>query len=151
MRMILTTATLLLLAGCATAPRSYDVQTTHQFQTADTDEVWTAVVELFSERGWSIDNMERASGIITTDWMSVSNGSYLDCGGSGIAVESGHVGSFNVFIREQDEAPTLAVNTSWRAQRSFGGTTGVVECVSTGVLEREIHEEVAQRVAAGGN
>jgi hypothetical protein len=117
---------------------------------------WNAVIDVFGERLWAIDNMEMASGLITTDWMSVGEQDaleYMDCG---IATRYGNmpeepiVGDqvrFNIVVRDATDGTTVTVNALMRALSDIDAS--VRDCVSTGLLEREIHEQVAGRVTQG--
>ena len=91
--------------------------------------------------------MEKASGFINSDWMGATTSpTYLDCGSPGISTDTNKQGRFNVVVREEPRGVTVTVNTTWRAARSFGGSTTNVECVSTGILEGEIHTELRKRL-----
>ena len=137
----------LVLAACATAPVARQFDRTATFPGADFDAVWNAVIDLFGEEGWAIDNMEKDSGLITTDWMTADE-SYLACGSSGLAGEYGHMGRFNVVAREQGGGVSLTVNTSWRVTRRLLDVNAVRECLSTGVLERVVHDQVTLRIGS---
>lgn len=141
--------TLLVLASCATAPvqRQFDPAVT--LRGVDPDAAWTAVVDLFAERNWTIDNMDRASGFIGTDWMGTRPGDgFLDCGSAGLAVDTDHNGRLNVTVREAPDGVRLTVNSTWRVVRDFAGNHVIVDCVSTGEIERIVHTEVAARTGA---
>lgn len=59
---------------------------------------------------------------------------------------------FNVLVREGGSGAELTVNTAMRAtswDTMNGMPREVVQCISTGVLEREIHDEVMGRVVSG--
>ena len=141
---------LVATVGCATAPVPRQIERSVSIPGSTFDRVWDSVIDLFGERTWAIDNLERASGLITTDWMLTGemSESYMDCGRpGGFDVDSDHQVRFNVVVRETDNGATLTVNTSMRAFRAplGGGVTSVVSCVSTGVLEREVHDEIELR------
>lgn len=142
-------ATLLLisiLGACATAPQSYDVQRTFQYSESF-DEVWSAVIDTFGEMGYPIDNMERASGFITTERMAVGRGNpYSDCGQPGLMVDSDHTGRFNVVVREEGAGTSVTVNTDWQAVRSLGDNRTVVNCVSIGAFEQEFATTLSERL-----
>lgn len=133
------------VGASATAPGRHSVRKAKTIQ-AGYDPTWAAVVDVFAERDWTITNMEKDSGLITTDWMGVTADTpYADCGGSGIASVRATQVRFNVLVREQDDRATVRVNTSFRQLRSFDGREILVDCTSRGGLEREIHLEVARR------
>lgn len=134
------------LSGCATAPKVQEFDRSSTYSDATFDQVWNAVIDMFGERNWAISNMEKASGFINTDWMRVNGmGKYLDCGNPGILTESNHMGRFNIVVR-QEAGTKVTINTVWRAQRALGQTTTDVDCVSTGVLEGELHTALASKL-----
>lgn len=148
-------ASILVLAACASAPVARDVQRTAVVEGAEFGETWDTVVDVFAERIWAIDSIERASGLITTDWMLVGEAAedYMDCGSAGfLKAHRDHEVRFNVLVREGGPGAELTVNTAMRAT-SWDTVNGmpreVVQCVSTGVLEREIHDEVMSRATSG--
>lgn len=146
-----------VFAGChwgrheALAPGDFDRETTIP---ADIEAVWNAVIDVFGERDLAIDRMERASGFIGTDWMtsgwvtSAPHVGYLDCSGKmsfGKPVRpSAHEGRFNVVVRESDDEVVLKINSIWRAYRNAER----VDCLSTGLIEEELHAEVRTRAAS---
>lgn len=148
-------ASMLVLAACATAPVARDVQRTAVVEGAGFGETWDTVIDVFAERTWAIDNVERASGLITTDWMLAGDSAeeYMDCGSAGfLNAHRDHEVRFNVLVREGGSGAGLTVNTAMRAtswDTMNGIPEGVVQCVSTGVLEREIHDEVMGRALPG--
>lgn len=143
---------LLVLVGCATTPepRQFDRQIVVD---ADFATVWDALVEMFGERVWVIDNLDRESGIVTTDWMLANDEahSYMDCGSGFFDSDRDHVFRFNVILRESGSETSVTVNSAHRTTRyPLGEEPGeLVTCVSTGVLERMIHEDLRERVGAG--
>ena len=89
---------LMLVVGCATAPGKYSVVKDFP-HSADYDKVWSAVIDTFAELNLPIANLEKASGLITTDWGEVP-GEFCDCGKPGLAQQSAPEGKFNVFVRK---------------------------------------------------
>lgn len=144
--------TALVMAACATAPVPRDVQRMAIVEGADFDRTWDAVIEILGERTWAIDNVERASGLITTDWMLTGDASdeYMDCGSASfLSTHRDHEVRFNVLVRDGDVGAELTVNSTMRATswNTVDGTPiGATQCFSTGALEREIHDEVLRRV-----
>ena len=151
MRWFLTTAVLLASVACASAPVARNFENLAEYPGASFGDVWDLVIDVFGDRNWAIDNLERDSGIITTDWMSADNVSYQDCGSPGfLSSDSDHMGRFNVVVRETDDGVSMRVTTSWEATRSSDDDEiSIVECLSTGILERELHEEVRERLESG--
>jgi hypothetical protein len=148
MRSITLLLLLLALVACATAPVARQIDRQVNLPGVDFDDAWNAVIDLFGERNWTIDNMEKASGFITSDWMGTSTGTYVDCGSPGIGADQNHRGRFNVVVREGNGGVSVTVNTTWQATRVLMGERGAIECVSTGLLEREVHGEIRRRLGA---
>lgn len=136
-----------VLAASASAPRR------HAFEKSLTtpagyDATWAAVVDVFGENNWAIANLEKDSGIITTDWMRLDGeGGQADCGDSGLAIEHGREVRFNVLVRGDDETAEVTVNTTLREYRSFDGRSFYADCTSTGVIEGRIHAMVDHALA----
>ncbi len=151
MRWFPTAVMLLAAAACASAPVARSFESLADYPGASFARVWDLVIDVFGDRNWAIDNLERDSGIITTDWMRADNVSYQDCGSPGFlsTPDSDHMGRFNVVVRETDDGVSIRVTTSWEATRSSDNDISIVECLSTGILERELHEEVRERLGSG--
>lgn len=143
-----------LSAGCASVPPAQrDVESRIELPGASFEAVWNGVIDLFGERHWPITNMERASGFIATDRLTVDRlERYVDCGRpSAFEGFSNHTVRFNVIVRDLEGGTSLAVNTAWSAVRTSGldRTHQVaVTCVSTGELEREILDQVRARISS---
>ena len=113
------------------------------------DRVWQSVIEIFAKLNLSIMNMERASGLITTDWISFgyrdSLQGYCSCGfmksgGGKDKVPGDRRGRFNVYVKKTSEsACQLQVNAVFEAVTD---TIGRIYCESTGKLEMEIYKGV---------
>lgn len=135
-------------AGCATAPAPRTIINAFSFSTS-LDTVWSATVETFAELNLPIDNMEKDSGLITTDWINFTgtgNKEWCDCGGLGIAVENSRRGKFNVFVKQTGTTVSVRVNCQFQQVASLGGTVVNRECVSTGSLESRINSLIASKV-----
>ena len=87
---------------------------------------------------WPIVTIEKASGIIATDWME-SPREYADCGDAPLANQSATLVRINFVARAIDNATSVTVNTTFRVGRSFGGPGRVINCASTGEFERAVH------------
>lgn len=147
-RVMLVIACVVAAAASASAPQSRKVNTTASV-TAPYEQTWEAVIDLFSERNWAIQNMDRDSGLITTDWMSLGSEAktFADCGGSGLATVRETAVRFNVRVKPADDETSVAVNATFRQQRVFDNNSFIVDCTSMGAVEALIHREVEQRSA----
>jgi len=107
------------------------------------DLVWTALIETFADLNLPIDNMEKDSGLITTDWIDFTgqtNEEYCDCGGLGINTEVERTGKFNVFVKKVTEnSCEIKVNCIFERITRFGDSFPYKrKCLSNGNLEAEI-------------
>ena len=138
---------LFVFVGCATPPKLHTFEDSAVFS-APYDDVWSAVIETFADLNLPIDNMEKASGLITTDWISFTGTGkdYCDCGGAGISTVLSTEGRFNVFVRDEESSVRVKVNTTYRETRVFGDARSTVDCTSTGGLEARIHAEVGAKL-----
>lgn len=141
-------ASVVAAAASASAPGRHSVNSTATIP-ASYDATWNALIDLFAERNWAIQNLDRSSGLITTDWMTIDE-KYADCGGSGLATVQGTGVRFNVRVKNDDSRSSdVSVNATFRQTRSFDGRTGVVDCVSNGTVEAFVHRAVDARALSG--
>jgi len=140
----------MLLASTACAirpPVARDFDDLADYHAASFTEVWGVVIDVLADRNWAIDNLERDRGAVATDWMRDVDLSYLDCGSPGLrASDNDYTGRFDVVVRETDNGVSIRVTTSWQVVRSTSNSVGIVQCLSTGILERELHDEVRRRL-----
>jgi len=143
-----TTAVMLLAAtACASVPVARNFQDVATYRAVSFAEIWDIVVDMSGERNWAIESLDRDSGTISTDWMRSDDVSYRDCGSSGFrATDSDPMGRFSVLMREAANGVSVRVLTSWRVTRNSANSIRSVECFSTGILERELHDEVRGRL-----
>lgn len=134
--------------GSATAPGVHNVEraTTVRFGYEAT---WTALIDLFADRGWPISSMAKDSGLIVTDWMNLNEAAEVaaDCGGAGISVVQGTQVRFNVRVKGASESTEVSVNAGFRQIRMFDGNIVFANCTSRGYVETTIHQQVASRAA----
>ena len=150
MRWFLTAVMLSASTACASAPVARNFEDLADYRGASFTEVWDLVIDVFGYRNWAIDSLERDSGVIATEWVREDNDSYRDCGSPGFrATHSDYMGRFNVVVRETDDGVSIRVTTSWQTTRNTASSIGIVECLSTGILERELHQEVRGRLRSG--
>ena len=138
-----------LFASCASAPPPRMIVNSFTIN-GDYDSVWSAVIETFAELQIPIDNMEKDSGLITTDWIDFTgqtNEGYCDCGKLGINIEQSRTGKFNAFLKKiAEDSCEMTVNCMFEQMFSFGEDTYKRKCVSTGNLEREIYDRVTAKL-----
>ncbi len=138
------------LISCTTyiAPVSRQIQNSFTFD-KPFEIVWQSVIEVFAKLNLSIMNMEKASGLITTDWISFGSRDnitgYCSCGKL-INEENKNVlvgdrrGRFNVYVKKvSDSSCELMVNAVFE----LANINGPLHCESTGKLEAEIYKGVS--------
>lgn len=69
MKKLLSLGLVLFLFGCGTAPAPRQIQNSFPLP-YPFEATWQAVIETFADLNLPILNMEKASGLITTDWIS---------------------------------------------------------------------------------
>lgn len=139
----------LFFFACASAPKARMIENSFSIE-SDYDSTWSAVIETFAELQLPIDNMEKDSGLITTDWIEFTgqtNEGYCDCGGLGINIEVNRLGKFNIFVRKTTEdSCQMTVNCMYEQTIKFADSISRRKCVSTGNLEREIFNLVTTKI-----
>ena len=144
MRANLWTALLVLGAtACATITIGDDEEGARieVFEGVTFDESWEAAIDTFEELRLPIDNLERESGVVTTDWILLDEAdAYMDCPDEASRNEEGR---FNVFLREIEGGIRVTVNASYRAEDDTGGR---LVCVSDGDYEELILRRIRLKV-----
>jgi hypothetical protein len=139
----------LCLTYCATAPAPRTIVNSFAIE-EDYDAVWSALIETFAELQLPIDNMEKDSGLITTDWIEFTgqtNEDYCDCGGLGINIEVNRLGKFNVFMKKvTEDSCQMTINCTYEQTIKFGDNVAKRKCMSTGNLEKEMYDLVLARL-----
>jgi hypothetical protein len=146
LRVAAVVAAVVLSAASASAPSKHNIQKTTTIK-ASFDDTWGALIDVFADRSWPIQNMAKDSGLITTDWMNADD-SFADCGGSGIASTHGTSVRFNVRVKGA-ASTEITVNATFREERSFDGQHRFVDCESKGIVEATIHSEIEKRIREG--
>jgi len=146
MRWFPTAIVLVASTACASAPVVRDVENLANYRGVSFTEAWDLVVGEFASRNWTIENLDRDSGAITSEWTSAENDSYRDCGSAGFRANfNNYQGRFNVTVRETDDGVAVTVNSSWQVTRNSANSIGIVPCLSTGVMERDFHRALRRR------
>ena len=105
------------------------------------DEAWDAALQSFEALRLPIDELDRASGVITTDWELIRDPEdAMDCPGD---AERNAEGRFNVFVREGAEGVRITINASFRAEDETGRR---VICRTEGEVEEDFLRRVRARV-----
>lgn len=144
----------LFFISCATAPAPRMIVDTFLIE-KHFDLVWQAVIESFAELQLPIQNMEKASGLITTDWIDFTgqkNTDYCDCGGLGANLEFSRTGKFNVFVKKISEnSYEIKVNCMYQQTHQFPPgkkrqSKVRRKCVSTGKLESDMFNLIKSKL-----
>jgi hypothetical protein len=155
-----TVAALTFVAGCApvyTAPVVYPIEKERTIK-KPFDAVWQSAVEWFATHNTPIKNIDKASGLLSTEYdLSMAEAAnQIDCGG-GDSTFNGKVelekpiGNFNLLIKKLDDLSTkVSVNVfftctvnKYRYENLLSTdyvlvSSEKVNCVSKGTLERAI-------------
>jgi len=109
---------------------------------------WDAVIDLFATRNIPIRTIERVSGIIAADQLSVDSANgvkWADCGRVGHRQIPPNTAISNVLVRGDSTSSTVRTSVRW-SRRSF--KEGDLECTSRYVWERALEQEVKERSEA---
>jgi hypothetical protein len=118
---------------------------------------WDAVIDLFAARTIPIRTIERASGIIVTEQLSVGPEglTWADCGKEKSVNGTVHLrpnyGTYNVLVREDSTHSSVKVTVRW--VYSYLGRTmesSVTECSTKHVFERVLEADAKARAEAPG-
>lgn len=136
-----------LIAGCR--PPAPDVSAYDEsMYDASYDEVWDATVRAFADYNMPIDNIEKDSGIIASDWVGAET-SWMDCGSAGLGSHTDRQFRVNTLIRRGSDGTNVRVNTLFQTREvPMGGGYGTwKQCSGTGELEQILHAQIEQYIA----
>jgi hypothetical protein len=102
---------------------------------------WDAVIDLFAERNIPIRTIERVSGIIATDRLSVGSEGreYADCGKLNRIRLRPEMANYNVLVRGDSTSSTVKVTVLWTYLTDKGKN---IDCSTTHVWEMGLEEKV---------
>jgi len=148
----------LLSSACATASISPPAEPTHE--TAYTfdgsfDDVWEAAVDWFSESNIPIGQIDRSSGLITSEHRLGADDEMIDCGevnpGDWILVATERTLNVNLRVRNADPGTRVQLDVFGRGSFSFRNPLNnqvssieAARCHSTGALESWVFEYVQE-------
>jgi hypothetical protein len=129
-----------LLSACASAPKAYDVDRSRIYP-APFDATWNALVDVFNQEGWPIDQIDKQSGFISTGWADTGNHpGWSDCGSAALAIDRQREGAFRIFVREEPGGTRVDITSNFRILREgMGQRLNYDSCNSTGMIEQRIH------------
>ena len=147
----------LLLAGCTsrTPPATPAPRVATQVG-ASMRHTWDAVIDVLAARNIPIRTVDRASGLVVTDALSIGQGEgrdWADCGQVNQFNILPDNATYNVLVRGDSSASTVKATVRWTHWSKE--TISHEECSTTHVWEREFEAEVKHRaeatlVAGGG-
>lgn len=115
---------------------------------ASLSKAWDAVIDVFAERNIPIRTMERVSGFISTDQLSISDKQGLewaDCGKIlSMPLGADHA-TYNVLVRGDSNSSTAKVTVRWTEETSSGRYVHLTECTTKGVWELETERLIKAR------
>lgn len=145
------TLALALLSACATytPPAEKDIITSKIIDVSY-DIAWEKATEWFANSNVPIKNIAKDSGLIATEYRLRANSDQIDCGeATGMVVITNKTANMNIFIKEKTpQTVFVSINVFGNAeaitmQGSAYETRKRIDCISSGVLEREILSAIA--------
>jgi len=105
---------------------------------------WDAVIELFAARTIPIRTIERASGLIVTEQLSVGpeGHDWADCGKDNAIVLRPNFATYNVLVRGDSQSSSVKAAVRWVRTDP---KDRLIECSTTHVWEQALEEEVKTR------
>ena len=126
-------------------PDGPSIQNRFEISPGNVDAAWNAVIQLFADRGWEMEALNRSAGIIYARGVEIDPAdvdAYMECK-SGIMEDVDHLGDFGIAVRQNGEVFTLTVNVEWVVMRTLVTENPVMfHCESTGEFERQFHDSV---------
>ncbi len=138
------TVVAILLVGCVQPPTTNVAPRPPMEVAASVGRTWDAVIDLFADRNIPIATMERVSGFIATQTLSVGREGveWADCGSvMSTPVVPDHA-VYNVRVLGDSSQSTVRVTTRW-TQSSKSDLSP--ECPSRGVWETDFEKAVKAR------
>jgi hypothetical protein len=109
---------------------------------------WDAVIDEFAAQNIPIRTMERASGFIATEQLSVprTTEKLADCGTDvGVALIP-HRATYNVLVRGDSTRSTVKVTVRWTSGGlTYDNVTAPIECSTTGLWETRAETAIKER------
>jgi hypothetical protein len=101
---------------------------------------WDAVIDMFAARNIPIRTIERASGIIATDQLSVGEEGrgWADCGQNNGTTLAPDAAIYNVLVRGDSTSAVVKATVRWT--RTIASST--IECSTSHIWERELETAV---------
>jgi len=138
---------LILAAACAQTPPGPPAPHSAMDVAASFGRTWDASIDQFAQRTLPIKAIERASGFIATDLLSLDSTFYpvADCGkdnDGGAFVPTN--ATFNVLVRGDSAHSTVRVTVRWISVGNSGGGVKSVICSTRGVWETRVENQIKE-------
>ena len=151
-------AALFIVAGCMTPPAAPPPPRPAADIAAPVGKTWDAVIDEFAAQNIPIRTMERASGFIAADQLTVprqSQEKHADCGTDiGVALWPDRA-TYNVLVRGDSARSTVKVTVRWTTFGLVANNTTPIECSTTGLWEARaegaIRDRAEGRAATAGS
>lgn len=130
-----------LLCVACTAPPKLEESKKGMLYREPYAKVWSAIIEVISSGGHSIETIDKESGLITLN-PGAATLAYCNCGSSLFTVVTEARGRFNVFVKsESDSVTVVTVNAFFEGLRQGVGEYWM-PCASNGKMEAEFFSTV---------
>lgn len=138
--------TLLSLVACSPRPPAEPVPVAATPVAAPFAMTWDAVIDALASQNIPISTMERASGFVATQSLSVGSAGapWADCGYTGVARLHPDHAIYNVRVREMGDSSTVQATVRFTSGSGIGYDL-LRECSTTGVWETTFAESVKAR------
>ena len=143
---------LVFVVACATTPSRPDIQHTFNYR-ASFENVWTALVDVFSDLDLPIEILEKDSGRINTEWFDIeADTDFVDCGRQTPGELSFFSGRISVVAREEGEAMEVDITSTFRAamREPADNRSYEIRCYSTGGWETLVSTHLQERIGGSG-
>ncbi|MCY1266032.1 hypothetical protein D9M68_325450 [compost metagenome] len=141
---------IVVLTGCASAPKHYDVTRSRTYN-ASYDQVWSKLISVLAKSNMPLKEIAKDSGVIYAEALRFDE-RQADCGSAGILKPVARLGSVNILVQPVGNQQMVTVNSRFVETRynSLDYSTSQIECSSKGQFETALLDAIgpAQRLEA---
>lgn len=101
-------------------------------------DVWDALLDTLSDSPLQIRGIDRQSGVLYAEGLIDPALGWADCGRPGWWHPQDQIAIVNVYVRDAAPGTRVLVNARFQRLYSSGGDRRLVQCTSTGALERDL-------------
>lgn len=138
----------LLLNGCMTIPKTYEIRNSEYFS-ADYDKLWAATMQVLAELNYPLRATDKSSGVITTDYVSIPSNEIRNYAQyyRYLLDMSGRY-NLNIIISKSGESNGIKINSNLEAWEQVGYNPGYWESrPSNGFIESMIFNKIRTRIS----